>query len=152
MGKLFLLFTLIPLIELALLIKIGQVIDLGPTIALVLITGVVGAFLARLEGLRTFTRIRSELFQGRMPADSLIDAMLILAAGILLVTPGVLTDAVGLLLLLPPTRALVRRRLKTRMLGSFRIMTNIRAEPADEDWVDVESTPVESKRLDPGDH
>src|SRR3972149_4678710 len=106
---LFLLFTLVPLVELALLIWIGGQTSIGFTIALVLTTGIVGAALARWQGWRTRARIQDELHAGRMPADALVDGLLILVAGLLLVTPGVLTDAVGFSLLIPPLRTLVKR-------------------------------------------
>ncbi len=108
-GRLLLLFTLVPLVEVVLLIKLAERIDWLPTIALVIVTGVAGAALARREGFRLLQRIQSELAAGNMPADAMVDAFLVLVAGVLLVTPGVITDAVGLILLIPPARAVVRR-------------------------------------------
>jgi UPF0716 protein FxsA len=108
-GRLLLLFTLVPLVEVVLLIKLADRIDWLPTIALVIVTGIVGAALARREGFRLLQKIQADLAAGTMPADGMIDAMLVLAAGILLVTPGVITDAAGLILLMPPARAFVRR-------------------------------------------
>ncbi len=109
---LFLLFTLLPFIELAILIKIGMATNVWVPIALVLFTGMTGAALARWQGLRVYRRIREETLAGRMPADALVDGFLILLAGILLVTPGVLTDFVGLAFLIPPVRTLVKRGVK----------------------------------------
>lgn len=145
LPKLLLLFTIVPLVELALLIKLGQVMGLWTTIALVLTTGVAGAALARYEGLRTFWKMREELAAGRLPADPLIDALLILVAGALLVTPGLLTDGVGCLLLIPPTRALIRRWLKNRLRARF-VMMDFRNVPGihpppDDGFVDVEARP-----------
>lgn len=102
--KLFLCFTLIPVIELYLLIKIGAVIGGFNAILIVIATGFFGAWLARMEGMQTMLRVRSSLNQGIMPADDLIDALIILIAGIILITPGFLTDVGGLLLLWPVTR------------------------------------------------
>ena len=99
--RLFLLFTLVPLIELYLLITIGTYLGAGLTILLVLGTGMAGAYLARLEGWRTWRKIQTECQRGATPANELIDGVLILAAGVLLITPGVLTDAIGLGLLFP---------------------------------------------------
>ena len=106
---LFLLFTLVPLVELAILIRIGQVTEWWVPILLVIATGVLGAALARWQGWQALQRIRDDARAGRIPAAALIDGFLILVAGILLVTPGVLTDLVGFALLVPPLRALVKR-------------------------------------------
>lgn len=140
--RLLLLFTIVPLVELALLIEIGKVIDVGPTIALVVVTGVVGAALARHEGLRTFRSIQSDLTAGRLPGDRLIDALLILVAGVLLVTPGIITDGIGFLLLLPPARAVVRSHLKSRFRARFKMidMTNLHP-PHEDDFTDVDAHP-----------
>jgi len=106
---LFLLFVAVPLIELALLLKIGSWLGAGQTFALVIITGIVGAALAKWQGLRTAMRVRSEIARGVLPATAMIDGLLIFVAGVLLITPGVLTDAFGLALLIPPARAGIRR-------------------------------------------
>ena len=106
---LFLLFTIVPLVEVTLLIRIGQATEWWVPILLVIFTGIAGAALARWQGFQVLERIREELRAGRMPTNSLLDAFLILLAGILLVTPGVLTDVAGCLLLIPPIRALVKR-------------------------------------------
>jgi UPF0716 protein FxsA len=117
--RLFLLFTLIPLIELYLLITVGSYLGAGLTIFVVLGTGMAGAYVARLEGWRTWQKIQHELQNGVVPANELIDGVLILAAGLLLITPGILTDVVGFSLLLPPTRAAlkiaIRRALEKRV-------------------------------------
>lgn len=110
--KLFLGFTLIPLAELYLLITIGGYIGALPTIAIVLLTGIAGAWLARMEGLRTFANVQNSLGHGQMPAEAMIDAVLILVAGIVLLTPGFLTDITGILLLIPWSRTLFKRWLR----------------------------------------
>ncbi len=109
--RLFLLFTAVPLVELYLLISIGQVIGAMNTILLVLLTGIVGAWLAQREGVRTIGRIQALLANGEMPGKELIDALLILVAGFVLITPGVVTDVLGLLLLFPVTRSVIRNWL-----------------------------------------
>jgi UPF0716 protein FxsA len=109
--RLLLLFTVLPMVELALLIQLGRIIGLAPTIAIVLLTGVTGAALARWQGLATFRRVRAEMAAGRVPTGALIDGLLILVAGAVLLTPGLITDTIGFLLLIPPTRAAVRRAL-----------------------------------------
>ena len=112
--KLFLCFTLIPVIELYLLIKIGTVIGGFNTILLVILTGFLGAWLARLEGLNTMMKLRTNLQQGIMPAEELIDAVIILVAGIVLLTPGLITDVFGLLLLWPVTRNKFKQMLRKK--------------------------------------
>ena len=107
--RLLLLFTIVPLIELYLLIKIGGVIGVVPTIAIVVGTGVLGAWLARWQGLAVLRRISDEMAAGRLPTDALIDGLLILVAAAVLLTPGLLTDSLGFVLLVPASRALVRK-------------------------------------------
>ncbi len=109
--KLLVLFTVVPLIELALLIKLGQLTGTATTIAIVILTGVIGAGLARREGFKTWNRLQHNLSQGVSPADEMINALLILVAGAVLITPGLLTDTVGFALLIPPVRRLIRRKL-----------------------------------------
>jgi UPF0716 protein FxsA len=109
--KLLLLFIFVPLTELALLLYLAEVFHWQRTLLLVIATGVVGTLLARSQGWRTWMRIRDELAEGRMPAESLLDAVLIFFAGALLLTPGVLTDAFGISLLIPWCRQHYRRRL-----------------------------------------
>jgi UPF0716 protein FxsA len=113
--KLFLAFTLIPVIELYLLIKIGAVFGAFNTILLVILTGAAGAYLARLQGTQTMYRIQARMQQGEMPAEDMLDAFIIFAAGVVLLTPGLLTDIAGLLLLLPPTRLRFKIWLRRRL-------------------------------------
>ncbi len=112
--RLLLLFTVLPLVELYLLIKIGTVIGGLNTLALVLVTGVTGAYLARLEGYRTMIRAQENLQAGIVPAEEMIDGLLIFAAGVMLITPGILTDGAGLLILFPPTRRWFKIWLRRR--------------------------------------
>lgn len=111
---LFLAFTLIPVIEIYLLIRVGEHIGAIRTVLLVIATGFAGAYLARLQGMHTMFRVRASLQQGIMPADELLDALLIFVAGIVLLTPGFMTDAAGLLLLIPETRNIFKRYLKRK--------------------------------------
>jgi len=113
--RLFFLFSCIPLIELFILLRIGAVIGSVNTILLVIITGVLGAYLAQKEGIRTMQKIRALTSRGEMPGNELLDALLILIAGIVLLTPGIITDFIGLLLLLPLTRKPIREWIKRRI-------------------------------------
>jgi UPF0716 protein FxsA len=143
--RLFILFTLVPIVELALLIRIGRAISVGPTLAIVVLTGIVGAALARWQGLKALTRIQSDLAAGVMPTALLVDGLLILLAGALLVTPGVLTDAVGLSLLIPPARRSVRRGLRRWFEKRFIVVgppSGPRTDGPPTDFVDVEAREV----------
>ena len=115
LGYLILLFTLVPLIELAILIKIGQHMGVAYTIGIVLLTGVAGAYLAKMQGLVTLQKIQEDINQGIMPADKLFDGVLILCSGILLLTPGLLTDIIGFMGLIPLTRNLLKRWIKAKV-------------------------------------
>lgn len=115
MARLLLLFIVLPAVELALLIEIGRRIGTLETIGLIVVTGAVGAAMARSQGLRVVSRLREEIAAGGMPASSLLDGALILVAAALLVTPGVLTDAFGFLCLVPGTRGLLKRELVRRI-------------------------------------
>jgi UPF0716 protein FxsA len=151
-GRLLLLFTIVPIAELALLIWLGQQIGFWPTVALIAGTALLGSFLAHREGLSALARFRSRLAAGEMPGDALTDGIIILIAGAFLLTPGVLTDVVGFLGLLPPSRALIKRavmkRVKRGMLGgSIRVATwpPSPSPPPQDDVVDVEYEEVDSK-------
>lgn len=110
--RLLLLFTVVPLIELALLIKLGQHIGVLNTLLIVILTGFIGAALARSQGFGVLRRIQNELAQGKLPGDSLLDGVLILAGALLLLTPGLLTDILGFALLLPFSRIFFKNYLK----------------------------------------
>jgi len=120
--RLFLAFTIIPIIEIYILIKIGSIFGPLISISLVILTGILGAYLARLQGLNTFLRIQRSLTEGRIPSGELLDAVLILIAGILLLTPGFLTDSIGFILLIQTTRNLIKfwlqRKFKTQNISN----------------------------------
>jgi UPF0716 protein FxsA len=122
-GKLFLLFTLVPLVELYLLLFMAARVGFWPTVGLVLVTGLLGAMLARREGLRVLGTWKQTLARGQMPAEGLLGAVLVLVGGVLLVTPGILTDLVGFLLLIPPTRRIIAVRVRRRLERSIRAGT-----------------------------
>lgn len=120
LARLALLFVLVPLLELALLVKLGQVVGLWPTLALVVLTGVGGAALARAQGLRVLLSFREELGRGRLPGQAIFDGAAVLVGGAFLLTPGLLTDAAGLSLLFPPTRRWLQRAVRRRLEEAIR--------------------------------
>lgn len=110
--KLILLFVITPLVELAILVYLGTLIGVLYTILIVVTTGIVGAFLSKTQGLATFSRIRSSIERGVLPAEELFYGVLILIGGLLLITPGLLTDLAGFAMLIPRTRRVVAKWLR----------------------------------------
>jgi UPF0716 protein FxsA len=115
LGRLALLFVIVPIVELVLLIQIGQVVGLLPTLLLVVTTGVGGAMLARAEGLRVLFQVQRELASGRLPGQALLDGISVLVGGAFLLTPGILTDVVGFSLLFPLSRRWIQRRVRASL-------------------------------------
>lgn len=112
LSRLILIFVTVPLLELALLLQVGQWIGAGPTVAMVVATGLAGAALARQQGLRAYMAVQRELAAGRLPGGALLDGVSILAGGALLLTPGILTDAVGFGLIVPRSRRWIQARFR----------------------------------------
>ena len=131
-NKLLLFFIVLPMVELVLLTILAHYTSIWTTILFIIGTGVLGTYLANTQGISTYRRIQQELSLGRMPTDSLIDGVLILLAGILLISPGVLTDLVGIVLMIPPTRALIRRGVVGWFKRHFRIANMLPAGPAND--------------------
>ena len=122
-GRLLILFIFIPLVELYLLAIVGSRVGLLATVMLVILTGAWGAYLARSQGYSILARIQSELAAGRVPTAELIDGLLVLIGGIVLLTPGLLTDLAGFCLMVPGFRAIIRERVKQKFaaqVGHFR--------------------------------
>jgi len=113
---LFLVFLVTPIVELVVIVRVAGSAGVLNTIGLLVLVSVVGAWLVRREGLGILRRAQRELADGRMPGKELVDGLLVLLAGALMLTPGFVTDAVGLLLLFPPVRAVIRH-VTTRRLG-----------------------------------
>ena len=114
-GRLLLLFLIVPIAELYLLIEIGWRIGTFSTLALIFFTALLGSALARRQGLGVVRRIQAEMAEGRLPASSMVDGVLILLAGAVLITPGILTDVAGFVILIPATRALIKAYLWKRI-------------------------------------
>ena len=106
--RLLILFTLVPILELYVLIEAGRQIGVGPTIAMIFFTGIAGAYLARSQGFNLISRIQRDLNEGRIPAGEMMDGAMILSGGLLLLTPGFCTDLFGFLLLTPASRNIVK--------------------------------------------
>ncbi len=118
---LFVVFLLVPLLEIYLLIKVGAVIGALPTVFMVVFTAVLGAWLLRIQGFATLRRVQETLAQGGIPAMEMLEGAVLLIAGALLLTPGFFTDALGFLCLIPSLRrALIRRLLKDVLMSGMR--------------------------------
>ena len=111
--KLLILFTLVPVIELYVLIEAGRQIGAAATIGMILVTGIAGAYLARSQGFDLINKIQTDLNQGKVPAQEMMDGVMILTGGLLLLTPGFCTDLFGFCLLTPVTRQFFKVWLKT---------------------------------------
>jgi UPF0716 protein FxsA len=137
LARLFVVFVIVPLVELWLLLLVAEHTDWLFTLGLVIFTGSLGMFLARRQGLRTVAHIRQELAAGQMPTDSLLDALMILIAGLVLMTPGILTDALGFALLIPPSRRAIKLLVVAWFRRNFSISTNFPgAQPGGDRIVD----------------
>ena len=122
LGRLFLLFTIVPFIELFLLMQVGDVVGFWPTVGMILLTGITGAWLSKREGLRVFREYQQALAEMRMPKEGLTSGLLVLVGGVLMIAPGVLTDITGILLMIPPVRRVVagwvERYVEKHILGA----------------------------------
>jgi len=123
LGFLILLFVVLPLSELYLLLKMAELISPGATFALVIFTGILGGWLARQQGWSVYARIQNDLSSAKIPKDSLMDGAMILVAGALLLTPGIMTDVFGFSLLFPPCRAVYRRWISNWMTKNIKVET-----------------------------
>ena len=142
LGKLILLLIFVPLIELFLLIEVGKRIGALNTICIVVVAGALGISLVRREGWHTWSRIEADLDHGRLPTDTLVEGLLVLIAGVLLIAPGLLTDLVGLVLLIRPIRRFAARRLRRRYQERLKVhFPDGFRSAADEDFIDVEAAP-----------
>ena len=140
--------VVVPLVEIYLLVQVGQVIGALPTIALLLALSLLGGYLLRREGARTWRAFRAAVQSGRVPAREVADGALVIFGGALLLTPGFATDAFGLLCVLPPTRAGLRRMLTgvvTRRLGVAGVVGGLAADRAGQRSARQPSTVVDGE-------
>lgn len=125
MGFYFLaIFVAMPIIEIAVFIQAGELIGLWPTIGVVVLTAIIGTSLMRAQGLQTLAKAQSQMDQGEMPIGAMFDGICILVAGVLLLTPGFVTDTFGFLLLVPPLRQLIGAKVIMKLVQSGNIRTN----------------------------
>ncbi|MDO3380036.1 FxsA family protein [Geoalkalibacter halelectricus] len=110
--RLLFLFTIIPVVEIYVILQVGRQLGVAPTVALIILTGIAGAYLARTQGFEIIARIQRDTAQGQLPAESLLDGALVLAGGLLLLTPGFCTDLIGFALLIPLSRDSLKRFLR----------------------------------------
>ena len=137
-------FLVVPIVEIYVIIQVGQWIGFLNTVGLLLLVSLLGAWLVKRQGLGVMARIREQRSAGRIPATEAFDGAIILVAGVLLVIPGFVTDALGLLLLLPPVRAVVRRFVSRRVLREVEMVRSkqwTRAEPRTRQYVPPEPPP-----------
>jgi UPF0716 protein FxsA len=152
-ARLALLFVIVPFLELALLMLLADATDWKLSLALVVATGLAGAWLVKHQGWRVLRSIREELAAGRLPAGALVDGALVLVAGTLLLTPGVLTDLVAIGLLVPVTRTLAKRRLVRWFQENFTLdvagqTATFRYAPGDEETSAVETRDADRRTID----
>ena len=143
-GLLLLLFIVLPFVELTLLLWLGDKLGWLPALGIIIATGVLGAALVRLQGWLTLRNLRSEFSQGRLPTDALWDAGMILLAGALLITPGVLTDAFGFSLLVPPCRWIYRRWLTSwakKRFAAWKSQIVVQQAPIDVEFSSSDDSP-----------
>jgi UPF0716 protein FxsA len=151
------LFVVVPIVELAAILRVGAWIGFWPTLALLVLDSVLGAMLMRSQGRAAWGRFNATLAAGRPPAREVLDGVLVIFGGALLLTPGFVTDVVGIALLAPPTRALVRRvlvrRFAQRMVASAASATfarrGARPRPGSGAGFDVDGTATEVERPTP---
>ena len=121
LPALLLLFIVLPFVELYLLFHLADATSPLTALIIIIVTGILGGILARSQGLIVIRRLRQDLHQGKLPADSLFDGALVLVGGVLLITPGIITDAVGFVLLIPPTRKLIKKTIRKRIKAKITI-------------------------------
>jgi UPF0716 protein FxsA len=143
-----LLFIVVPIAELAVIIQVGQAIGVWWTIALLIADSVLGSILMRSQGRAAWRRFNDATRASRVPAREVLDGALVIFGGALLLTPGFITDILGLILLIPPTRALVRRMLARRL--AHRMVVSVagpRVRPRRDDDVEGTAVDVDADRL-----
>jgi len=144
---LFIIFIVVPLVEIGLFIKVGGAIGLGMTLVIVILTALLGSTLLRIQGLSTFERARTSMDQGQIPVDQVVHGLFLLVAGVLLLTPGFFTDAVGFALFFPGLRLALGQKIMGLMAarGGIHMETHVYSETRGRDGG---STIIEGEVID----
>lgn len=148
-AKLLFLFIAVPIMELAIFIRLGDSLGIGATLAIILVTAILGAGLTKSQGRQALQNFNQALASGKMPHREATDGLLILVAGAVLLTPGFLTDALGFALLFPPTRAIFRHRLAASLKEKIRLVPS-GGSPFSQPPPTPQNQPRPSSRLDDG--
>jgi UPF0716 protein FxsA len=127
---LFVIFVVVPIVELYVIVQVGQEIGALQVIGLLILVSIVGAWLVKRQGIQVLRRLQDQLRAGRAPTNELVDGFLVLVAGVLFIGPGFISDGLALLLLLPPTRAFVRRTVRRRLTGRATLIRRFPAGPS----------------------
>jgi UPF0716 protein FxsA len=151
-----LLFLVLPVVDIWLLVQIGHRIGFWPTFAMLVVTAIIGVQLAKAEGLRVLQKVQRAFAEGHAPERELVSGLLVFVGGALLVVPGLISDALGIVLLVPPTRALVARLLRRRWANAIaagRIVVDVAGmggpvrrerDDLDDEIIDVEAESVDN--------
>ncbi|HET7408583.1 MAG TPA: FxsA family protein [Paracoccaceae bacterium] len=141
---LLLLLLVIPLIEIMLFIQVGGAIGVWPTIGIVILTAVAGAYILRRQGLASLRKVQSRLAAGENPGRLMADGAMVMIAGVLLLAPGFLTDTIGLILLIPPVRGVLFRWMARRIA-----VVTVQAQRSRRVWPGGETVEGEFEEIDP---
>jgi len=149
--RLLILFITVPLLELSIFLTLGTKIGIPATIAIVILTGFLGAWLTKSQGLKVLSRYQTAIQSGRIPHQEITDGLLILIAGAVLLTPGFLTDVIGFSLLVPPIREKVRGLIGGYLKGRIRVAGDTVDAPQDPETISIEAEVIEDRANDQGD-
>lgn len=150
-ARLLILFITIPILELVIFVMLGSKLGFPLTLLIILTTAVIGAYLSKSQGLRALRRYQEAVASGKLPHREILEGLIILVAGVLLMTPGFLTDTIGFLLLVPPLRDIVRQLISASLSRRFSEVGDRMGVPRDPDQsspmpiITVEAEVVETK-------
>lgn len=147
MPYLFLLFVIMPIVEIAVLIKVGGAIGGWTTIGIVILTAVVGTAMLRQQGLATLNKAQSRMQSGEMPAQQLLEGLLLLIGGVLLLTPGFITDFFGFCTLIPISREFLARQLASRSMANMNVFVGGSINPGSR--AGPGARPIHGAKIDP---
>lgn len=149
--RLLILFITVPLLELSIFLTLGTKIGIPETIAIVILTGFLGAWLTKSQGVKVLSRYQTAIQSGKIPHQEITEGLLILIAGAVLLTPGFLTDVIGFSLLVPPVREKVRGMIGAYLKGRIRGAGDSVDAPADSETISIEVEVIEDRANEQGD-